>query len=197
VRYSLLGYLTFCVEKGVYVAIKQEHQINLDITDAEVRVIGANGEQLGIMSAVKANALADAQNMDLVKISPNAVPPVCKIMDYGKFVFDKQKREKEQRKSQKVTELKEVQLSMTIELHDMQVKAKNAIKFLSAGNKVKVSLRMRGRQQAYWAKGIEITNSFFELIAEYGVKEKEPKVEGRNIIMVVDPIKNNKAGGAK
>ena len=169
-------------------AIKQEHQINADITDAEVRLVGANGEQLGIMSAAKANVIADEQNLDLVKISPNANPPVCKLMDYGKFLFDKAKREKEQRKNQKVTELKEVQLSMTIELHDMQVKAKNAIKFLQAGNKVKVALWMRGRQQAYWQKGIEISNSFFEMIADYGTKEREPKVEGRNIIMIVAPI---------
>lgn len=168
---------------------KQEHQINANITDPQVRLVGANGEQLGIVSSAEANRIADEQNLDLVKISPSAVPPVCKLMDYGKFIFDKAKREKEQRKNQKVTELKEVQLSMTIELHDMQVKAKNAIKFLQAGNKVKVALWMRGRQQAYWAKGIEIANSFFDLIAEYGTKEKEAKVEGRNIIMIVAPIK--------
>lgn len=168
---------------------KQEHQINANITDPQVRLVGANGEQLGIVSSAEANRIADEQNLDLVKISPNAVPPVCKIMDYGKFIFDKAKREKEQRKNQKVTELKEVQLSMTIELHDMQVKAKNAIKFLQAGNKVKVALWMRGRQQAYWAKGIEIANSFFDMIAEYGAKEKEAKVEGRNIIMIVAPLK--------
>ena len=168
---------------------KQEHQINANITDPQVRLVGANGEQLGIVSSAEANRIADVQNLDLVKISPSAVPPVCKLMDYGKFIFDKAKREKEQRKNQKVTELKEVQLSMTIELHDMQVKAKNAIKFLQAGNKVKVALWMRGRQQAYWAKGIEIANSFFDLIAEYGTKEKEAKVEGRNIIMIVAPIK--------
>ena len=135
--------------------IKQEHQLNGEINDAQVRVIGADGSQLGIMSAKEANHLADEAGLDLVKISPNAVPPVCRIMDYGKFRFDQMKREKEQRKNQKVVELKEVQLSMTIELHDMQVKAKNATKFLQAGNKVKVALRMRGRQQAYFMKGIE------------------------------------------
>lgn len=169
-------------------AIKREHQINDDIRDPEVRLVGANGEQLGIMSSAKANMLADEQGYDLVKISPNAVPPVCKLMDYGKFVFDKAKREKEQRKNQKVTELKEVQLSMTIELHDMQVKAKHAIRFLQAGNKVKVALWMRGRQQAYWEKGVEICNAFFGMFADYGVIEKEAKVEGRNIIMIVAPI---------
>lgn len=139
------------------------------------------------MSAAEANRLADEANLDLVKISPNAVPPVCRIMDYGKFKFDQMKREKEQRKNQKVVELKEVQLSMTIEFHDMQVKAKNATKFLQAGNKVKVALRMRGRQQAYFAKGIEICNQFYGLLEEFAIKDKEPKVEGRNILMILSP----------
>jgi len=167
--------------------IKQETQLNGEITDKEVRVIGADGAQLGIMSAQEANRLADAANLDLVKISPNALPPVCKIMDYGKFKFDQMKREKEQRKNQKVVELKEVQLSMTIELHDMETKAKNATKFLSAGNKVKVSLRMRGRQQAYSAHGIEICNQFFTLLQDVAIIEKEAKVEGRNILMFLAP----------
>lgn len=139
------------------------------------------------MSAAEANRLADIANLDLVKISPNANPPVCKIMDYGKFKFDQMKREKEQRKNQKIVELKEVQLSMTIEVHDMLVKAKNATKFLQAGNKVKVSLRMRGRQQAYWAHGIEICNQFYEMVNEVAVIEKEAKVEGRNILMFLAP----------
>ena len=169
-------------------AKKQEHQINNEITDAQVRLLGANGEQLGIVSSAEANKMADEQGLDLVKISPNAVPPVCKIMDYGKFLFDKQKREKEQRKNQKVVELKEIQLSMTIELHDMQVKAKHATRFLAEGNKVKVELRMRGRQQAYWAKGVEICNNFYQMLTEVGTVEKEPKVEGRNVIMIVAPI---------
>ena len=167
--------------------IKQEHQLNGEINDAQVRVIGADGSQLGIMSAKEANHLADEAGLDLVKISPNAVPPVCRIMDYGKFRFDQMKREKEQRKNQKVVELKEVQLSMTIELHDMQVKAKNATKFLQAGNKVKVALRMRGRQQAYFMKSIEICNDFYNLVSEFATKEKEPKVEGRNILMILAP----------
>ena len=168
-------------------AIKQEHQINADITDPQVRLVGANGEQLGIMSAKEANAIADAQNLDLVKISPNAVPPVCKLMDYGKFLFDKAKREKEARKNQKIVELKEVQLSMTIEQHDIDIKAKNAVKFLQSGNKVRVVLRMRGRQQAYSAKGIEIVNSFCDQVEEFSTKEKDPKVEGRNVVVVLSP----------
>ena len=139
------------------------------------------------MSAGEANRLADEAGLDLVKISPNAVPPVCKIMNYGKFIFDKNKREKEARKNQKVIELKEVQLSMTIEQHDIDIKAKNTIKFLQAGNKVKVVLRMRGRQQAYSAKGIEIVNAFCTQVEEFSTKEKDPKVEGRNVVVVLSP----------
>ncbi len=164
-----------------------ETQINSDIRDAEVRVVGSNGEQLGIMSAREANDLADKAGLDLVKISPNAVPPVCKIMDYGKYLFDKAKKEKEQRKNQKIVALKEVQLSMTIEQHDIDIKAKNATKFLLAGDKVKVSIRMSGRQQAYSDRGIETENKFAESLQEIAVIEKPAKVEGRNIIMILAP----------
>ena len=139
------------------------------------------------MSSTEANRLADEAGLDLVKISPNAVPPVCRIMNYGKFIFDKNKREKEARKNQKVIELKEVQLSMTIEQHDIDIKAKNTVKFLQAGNKVKVVLRMRGRQQAYSQKGIEIVNSFCTQVEEFSTKEKDPKVEGRNVVVVLSP----------
>ncbi len=139
------------------------------------------------MSAVQANDLADKAGLDLVKISPSAVPPVCKIMNYGKYMFDRAKKEKEARKNQKIVELKEVQLSMTIEQHDIDIKARNAIKFLEAGNKVKVVLRMRGRQQAYSAKGIEIVNNFCNQIEAVSVKDKEPKVEGRNVVVVLSP----------
>ncbi len=168
-------------------AVKQETEINSNIRDAEVRVVGADGSQLGIMSSRKANELAEEQGLDLVKISPNANPPVCKIMDYGKFVFDKSKREKEQRKNQKVVALKEVQLSMTIEQHDVDIKAKSALKFLQNGDKVKVSIRMSGRQQAYSDRGIETENAFAESLAEVAVIEKPAKVEGRHIIMVLAP----------
>lgn len=171
---------------------KPETQINEEITDKEVRLLGPEGEQLGIMSATEANQKAEEMGYDLVKISPNAVPPVCRIMDYSKYKFDQAKRLKELKKNQKVIDVKEIQLSMTIELHDMQVKAKHAVRFLTAGDKVKVVLRMRGRQQAYANKGIEIVNSFVELITEVGEKEKEPKVEGRNIIVIVQPKKKSK-----
>ena len=166
---------------------QQDTQINYDIRDPEVRLIGANGEQLGIMSSKQANDLAEKEGLDLVKISPNAVPPVCKIMDYGKYVFDKAKREKEQRKNQKIVELKEVQLSMTIEQHDIDIKAKNATKFLNNGDKVKVSIRMSGRQQAYADRGVETENAFAQSLEDISVIEKPAKVEGRNIIMILAP----------
>ena len=169
-----------------------ETQINEEITDKEVRVLGPDGEQLGIMSAQEANQKAEEMGYDLVKISPNAQPPVCRIMDYSKYKFDQAKKLKELKKNQKVIDVKEIQLSMTIELHDMQVKAKHAVRFLTAGDKVKVVLRMRGRQQAYANKGIEIVNSFFEMLTEVGEKEREPKVEGRNVIVIVQPKKKSK-----
>ena len=170
----------------------QETQINSNIHDPEVRVIGANGDQLGIMSSKEANEIADREGLDLVKISPSAVPPVCRIMDYGKYLFDKTKREKEQRKNQKIVELKEVQLSMTIEQHDIDIKAKNAAKFLSNGDKVKVSIRMSGRQQAYADRGVETENAFAQSLEEIAVIEKPAKVEGRNIIMILAPKNANK-----
>ena len=139
------------------------------------------------MSSAEALKIAQEKELDLVKISPNAVPPVCRIMDYGKFRFDQMKREKEARKNQKVVELKEIQLSMTIELHDMEVKAKNATKFLLQGNKVKVALRMKGRQQAYFQKGIEVCLQFYGLVEANAIMDKEPKVEGRNILMILSP----------
>ena len=166
---------------------QQETQINSAIRDPEVRVIGANGDQLGIMSSKEANEIADREGLDLVKISPSAVPPVCRIMDYGKYLFDKTKREKEQRKNQKIVELKEVQLSMTIEQHDIDIKAKNAVKFLSNGDKVKVSIRMSGRQQAYADRGVQTENDFAASLEEIAVIEKPAKVEGRNIIMILAP----------
>ena len=166
---------------------QQETQINSAIRDPEIRVIGANGEQLGIMSAREANEIADKEGLDLVKISPNAVPPVCRIMDYGKYLFDKTKREKEQRKNQKIVELKEVQLSMTIEQHDIDIKAKHATRFLNNGDKVKVSIRMSGRQQAYADRGVETENAFAQSLEEIAVIEKPAKVEGRNIIMILAP----------
>ena len=144
---------------------------------------------MGIMSSREALAMAEEQDLDLVLISPNAEPPVCKIMDYGKFKFDQAKKLKEQRKAQKIVEIKEVQLSMTIDTHDVEVKAKAAKKFLGNGDKVKVSIRMRGRQQARPEIGVNIMNSFVEMMEGICTIEKAPEVVGRNIYMILAPIK--------
>lgn len=141
------------------------------------------------MSAVEANRIADEKNLDLVKISPTANPPVCKIMDYGKFRFDAAKKEKDARKNQKVSEMKEVWLSMTIDTHDLETKAKQAAKFLKNGDKVKVSIRMRGRQQAHASLGVDVMNEFFTLVEDVAEMGKKPLTEGRNIIMILQPKK--------
>lgn len=145
---------------------------------------------LGVMSPREAMRLAEEADLDLVKISPNAVPPVCKIMDYGKFKFEQAKKEKENRRNQKVVEIKEVQLSMTIDVGDLNVKAKQATKFLGEGNKVKVSIRLRGRQMAHANLGRDVMNNFFEGLKEIAVIEKPINMEGRNIIMILAPKKS-------
>jgi translation initiation factor IF-3 len=141
------------------------------------------------MSSRQAQEIADDRGLDLVKISPTANPPVCKIMNYGKFLFEQAKRAKEAKKNQKVIEIKEVQLSMTIDVGDLNVKAKQTLKFLSQGNKVKVSMRMRGRQMTHSELGIEVMERFFELVKEQGQMEKKPLMEGRNIWMMLVPNK--------
>ncbi len=172
-----------------YKTIKKEHQINAEIRDREVRLIGESGEQLGIVSSREALNIAEDAGLDLVKISPNATPPVCKVMNYGKYLFEQAKKAKEQKKNQKVIEIKEVWLSMTIDVGDLNVKAKQAQKFLSAGNKVKVSIRMRGRQMAHSELGLDVMNRFFEMVKDYGTMEKQPLTEGRNIWMMLVPVK--------
>lgn len=163
--------------------------MNGEIRDKEVRVISSNGDMLGVMSASEALRLAEEENLDLVKISPNAVPPVCKIMNYGKFKFEQAKREKENRKNQKTVELKEIYLSMTIDVGDLNVKAKKTIEFLSEGNKVKVSIRMRGRQMSHSAMGVQVMQRFFALLEGKAVMDKAPVTEGRNILMILSPAK--------
>ena len=153
-----------------------------------MRVIGGDGQQLGIMSSSAALRLAEESEMDLVKISPTANPPVCKIMDYGKFKFELAKKEKESRKNQKMVELKEVQLSMTIDTNDLNVKARQAHKFLDGGNKVKVAIKMRGRQNAHAVLGFEVMNKFFDIL-NGAVMDKKPAVEGRTITMFLSPSK--------
>ena len=139
------------------------------------------------MSARQALELADQAELDLVKISPNAVPPVCKIMDYGKFKFELLKRQKEAKKNQKTVEVKEIWLSMTIDVGDLNVKAKQTLKFLGEGNKVKVSIRMRGRQNAHADLGVAVMQKFAEMLGSAAVIEKKPVTENRNIIMIVAP----------
>jgi translation initiation factor IF-3 len=141
------------------------------------------------MSSRDALAIAEEKGLDLVKMAGNATPPVCKIMNYGKFLFEQTKKAKEAKKNQKVIETKEVWLSMTIDVGDLNVKAKQTIKFLSAGNKVKVSIRMRGRQMAHAELGVEVMKKFYEMIKESGSLEKQPTTEGRNIWMMVVPQK--------
>ena len=188
-RVALCDPLVYYIDKGWYKTIKEQHQINEAIRDREVRLIGQNGEQLGIVSAAEAQHIADAAGLDLVKISPNATPPVCKIMDYGKFRFETMKKEKEARKNQKVIEVKEIGLSMTIDVGDLNVKAKQAIKFLTSGNKVKVSIRLRGRQNAHSNLGLDVMDRFFNMLEGKAVMDKKPNLEGRMITMMLSPNK--------
>ena len=170
---------------------KLDHQLNEEIRDKELRVIGADGAQLGIMSSAAANEMAEEQGLDLVKISPNAVPPVCKIMDYSKFCFDQKKREKEAKKNQHVVEIKEIRMSPSIDTNDFNTKVKSAIKFLSSGNRVKVSVRFRGREMAHTNLGEKLLLDFSEACSELANMEKNPKLEGRFMAMFLTP-KNSK-----
>lgn len=160
--------------------------INEQIRDKEVRVIGLDGEQLGIMSNAEAKALAEEAGVDLIKIAPTAKPPVCKIQDYGKYRYEQEKREKENRKKQHVTEIKEVRLSPNIDTNDMNTKINNARKFLEKGNKVKVTLRFRGRELAHVNSSKVILDEFAEKLADIAVVEKAAKFEGRSMIMFLD-----------
>ena len=164
--------------------------INEQITSNEVRLIGVNGEQLGVMSKAQALIMADKENLDLVQISFNAGVAVCKILDYGKYKFDAIKKDKEIKKNQKVIEVKEIQLSMTIDKRDLEIKAKRGLDFLSDGNKLKVVLRMSGRQQAYSAKAVEVVKSYCAMVEEKGATDKEPEIVGKNIIVIVSPKKS-------
>ena len=166
---------------------KLEHQINEEIRDKELRVIGANGDQLGIMSSADALALAEEKELDLVKIAPNAVPPVCKIMDYGKFRFEQAKREKEAKKNQRVMEVKEIRMSPSIGENDLQTKLKAALKFLADGDRVKVSIRFRGREMAHTNIGEQILRDFADKCSELANLDKQPKLEGRNMSMCLSP----------
>ena len=179
------AFFIVCME--VLTIAKLEHQLNEEIQDKEVRLIGEEGEQLGIMSAEAANALAEEQGLDLVKISPNATPPVCKIMDYSKFCYDQKKREKDAKKNQKVVEVKEIRMSPSIDTNDLNTKIKAALKFLADGNRVKVSVRFRGREMAHTNIGEKLLMDFAEACSEVAAMEKSPKLEGRFMAIFLAP----------
>ena len=163
------------------------HQLNEEIRDKELRLIGADGEQLGIMSADEALRIAEERGLDLVKISPQAQPPVCKLMNYGKFKFEQSKREKEAKKNQHVVEIKEIRMSPGIDVGDFNTKLKNAQKFLADGNRVKVSVRFRGREMAHTEIGRDLLTKFAEQCAEVATMDKAAKLEGRNMSMFLSP----------
>lgn len=157
--------------------------INEQIRDKEVRVIGEDGEQLGVMAIAEARKLADEAGVDLVKIAPNAKPPVCKIIDYGKFKYEQTRKEKEAKKKQKVVEIKEIRLSPNIDTNDLNTKTQNARKFLEKGNRVKVTLRFRGREMAHMAQSKHILDDFAAALEDVAVVDKAPKTEGRAMTM--------------
>ncbi len=161
--------------------------INEEIRDREVRVIDENGEQLGVMLTQKALELAEERGYDLAKIQPTAKPPVCKLLDYDKYRYEQSRRERENRKNQRVVETKEVQLSATIEENDVLTKAKMAIKFLQGGDKVKVSIRFRGRQITHSEIGLKVMNDFAERCKDVSMVERRPLMDGRHMIMVLAP----------
>ena len=160
--------------------------INGQIRDKEVRVIGTNGEQLGVMSARDAQKLADEAELDLIKIAPKAQPPVCKIMDYGKFRYEQQKREKEAKKKQHVVETKEIRLSPNVEINDLKTKANNARKFIEKGDKVKVTLRFRGREMAHISSSAHVLDDFAKMLEDIAQVSKAAKLEGRNMTMFLE-----------
>ena len=164
-------------------------QINEEIRDKELRVIDNDGSQLGLMSSRDAQKLAREKNLDLVKIAPQATPPVCKIMDYGKYVFEQTKREKEAKKNQKVVEIKEIRMFSGIDTHDFETKANQAMKFLKGGDKIKVSVRFRKRAIAHPELGSELLERFADACAEFGIVDKQPKMEGRAVVMFINPKK--------
>ena len=166
-----------------------EHQINEEIRDKEVRLIDSDGSQLGIVTIQQAMETAVQRGLDLVKIAPKAEPPVCRVMDYGKFRFEQAKKEKEARKNQKVVDIKEVRLSAKIDVADFNVRVKQAEKFLKSGDKVKSSIRFRGREMAHTDIGLTVMQRFAEACAEFGTIEKAAKLEGRQMLMFIAPKK--------
>ncbi|AGX43713.1 translation initiation factor IF-3 [Clostridium saccharobutylicum] len=169
--------------------ISKDYSINEEIREKELRVVGKDGEQLGVISSNEARRLAEESDLDLVMISPNAKPPVCKIMDFGKYVYEQSKKEKEAKKKQKIVSIKEVRVSLTIEEHDIDIKAKNARKFLLDGDKVKITVRFRGREMELGHIGQRILDNFAAKLEDVCLIEKRAKREGRNMTMVLGPKK--------
>lgn len=186
-RRIVFYYPLFIVKKYRRCLAIKELQINEEIRDREVRLISEDGEQLGIVPSREAQKMAEEKELDLVKISPNAKPPVCKIMDYGKYKYELAKKEKEAKKKQKIISIKEIRLTPNIEENDLQTKAKKANGFLKDEDKVKVSVRFRGRELGNTAAGREVLERFAELTSENGVIDKKPKLEGRNMVMFLSP----------
>lgn len=184
-RYAPVSFFILFLE--VYTISSKELLINEEIRDKEVRVIDVEGDQLGVMNIKDAQKLAIAKNLDLVKIAPQAQPPVCKIMDYGKYKFNLAKKEKEARKNQKVVNIKEIRLSAGIDTHDFETKLGHATKFLKSGDKVKVSLRFRGREVSHAQIGEQLLVRFASQLEEIATLEKKPKLEGRSMIMFLAP----------
>ena len=169
--------------------ISKDYSINDQIREKELRVIGSDGEQLGVISSAEARRIAEEKDLDLVMISPNAKPPVCKIMDFGKYVYEQSKKEKEAKKKQKVVNIKEIRVSLNIEEHDIDIKAKNAWKFLLDGDKVKITVRFRGREMELGHMGEKILETFISKLEDVCLVEKRPKREGRNMTLVLGPKK--------
>nr|WP_222927244.1 translation initiation factor IF-3 [Thermosediminibacter litoriperuensis] len=165
-------------------------EVNYEIRAREVRVIDTDGKQLGIMPLKEALRIAQERQLDLVKVAPQAKPPVCKIMDYGKYKYEQSKKEKEARKNQKVISIKEIRMSPNIEEHDFQVRVKNALRFLDDGNKVKVTIRFRGREITHTQLGEDVLKRLADSVREKGVVEKPPVIEGRNMVMILSPKQN-------
>jgi translation initiation factor IF-3 len=169
---------------------EKEIQVNHEIKAREVRVIDSEGRNLGIMSLKDALRRAQESHLDLVRVASGATPPVCKIMDYGKYKYEQSKREKEARKNQKIINMKEIRMNPNIDEHDFQVRVKNAIRFLKDGNKVKASIKFRGREITHTTLGEKVLKQMADCVKELGVIEKMPQIEGRNMIMIISPRQN-------
>jgi translation initiation factor IF-3 len=186
------------LRKGVYIISTKELLINDEINEKEVRVIGEDGEQLGVMSSDEALARAEEADLDLVLIAPQGNPPVCRIMNYGKYRFEQSKREKEARKNQKQAELKEIQMSLNIDTNDFNTKVNQACKFLKNGDKVKLRVRFRrARELSHMNLGEDLMKKFIEACAEYGMTEKPAALEGKNYMIVISPKSQTPSKKAK